>query len=238
MPRTCLARGAQRSTRAAAVGCAPRAASGRIGAARRGHSAAVAARARPLLARMGLIYCALPTHSVPGTHGGAQRAVVGGDIAQIGRNWDLEVEGRWPLKQIQWVGVPGGCCARPTWLALRWEDHAGTSVGKWRQMRRFGAPRQRSRARGATRDAEAYGAAMRPCRRGAAAAARPVSAPMGTTQCATPACRRPARTAARRRAQRARGRASPTGDRPAFAPTAPPHRTLRRIWRCRAAPMV
>ena len=78
--------------------------------------------------------------------------MVGGDIAklaEIGRNWDLVVEGRWPLKQIQWVGVPGGCCARPTWLALRWEDHAGTSVGKWRQMRRFGAPRQRSRARGA-----------------------------------------------------------------------------------------
>ena len=159
-------------------------------------------------------------------------------LAEIGRNWDFVVEGRWPLKQIQWVRVPGGCCARPTWLALRWEDHAGTSVVKWRQMRRFGAPRQRSRARGATRDAEAYGAAMRPCRRGDAAAARLVSAPMGTTQCATPACRRPARTAARRRAQRARGRASPTGDRPAFAPTAPPHRTLRRIWRCRAAPMV
>ena len=210
MPRTCLARGAQRSTRAAAVGCAPRAASGRIGAARRGHSAAVAARARPLLARMGLLYCALPTHNVPGTHGGAQRALVGCDIAQIGRNWDLVrwwfdlVEGRWPLKQIQWVGVPGGCCARPTWLALRWEDHAGTSVGKWRQMRRFGAPRQRSRARGATRDAEAYGAAMRPCRRGAVAAARPVSAPMGAICGATPACRRPARTAALRGA---RGRA-------------------------------
>ena len=84
-PRTCLARGAQRSTRAAAVGCAPRAASGRIGAARRGHSAAVAARARPLLAQMGLLYCALPTHDVPETHGGAQRAVVGGDIAQIGQ---------------------------------------------------------------------------------------------------------------------------------------------------------
>ena len=210
-------------------------------APRRGRSAAVAARARPILARMGLLYCALPTHGVPGTHGGAQRAVMGGDIAQfgqIGRNWDLVVEGRWPLKQIQWVGVPGGCCARPTWLALRWEDHAGTSVGKWRQMRRFGAPRQRSRARGATRDAEAYDASSRPCHRGAAAVARPVSAPMGTTQCATPACRRPARTAARRRAQRARWRASPTEDWPVFAPTAPPPRTLRRIWRCRAAPMV
>ena len=168
------------------------------------HSAAVAARARPLLAQMGLLYCALPTHNVPGTHGGAQRAVVGGNIAQIVRNWDLVVEGKWPLKQIQWVGVPGGCCARPTWLALRWEDHAGTSVGKWRQMRRFGAPRQRSRARGATRDAEAYDASSRPCRRGASAAARPVSAPIGTTHGATAACRRPARTAALRGA---RGRA-------------------------------
>ena len=159
-------------------------------------------------------------------------------LAEIGRNWDFVVEGRWPLKQIQWVGVPGGCCARPTWLALRWEDHAGTSVGKWRQMRRFGAPRQRSRARGATRDAEAYGAAMRPCRRGAVAAARPVSAPMGTNHGATISCRRPARTAARRRAQRARGRASPTVDQTAFAPTAPPPLPRRRICRYWAAPMV
>ncbi len=152
MPRTCLARGAQRLTRAAAVGCA---------------LVRTARGARPGMTLLG--------------------------------------------------GAPGGCCARPTWLALRWEDHAGTSVGKWRQMRRFGAPRQRSRARGATRDAEAYDASSRPCHRGAAAVARPVSAPMGTTQCATPACRRPARTAARRRAQRVRGRASPTVDWPAFA---------------------
>ena len=159
-------------------------------------------------------------------------------LAEIGRNWDFVVEGRWPLKQIQWVGVPGGCCARPTWLALRWEDHAGTSVGKWRQMRRFGAPRQRSRARGATRDAEAYGAAMRPCRRGAVAAARPVSAPMGTNHCATPACRRPARTAAHRWAPGARGRASPTVDQTAFAPTAPFPLPRRRICRYWAAPMV
>ena len=61
-------------------------------------------------------------------------------LAEIGRNWDLVVEGRWPLKQIQWVGVPGGCCARPTWLALRWEDHAGNSLCK-----RHSALEQRSR---------------------------------------------------------------------------------------------
>ena len=52
-------------------------------APRRGRSAAVGARARPVGARKGLIYGALPTHEVLGTHRGAQRAVGGRCIAQV-----------------------------------------------------------------------------------------------------------------------------------------------------------